>query len=258
MAPIKLEENIREKLQERELQPSSNAWSKLESQLDNNDKASKSNNKLWFAIAASIAAILIVGALVFNPNNKKASNVVVEDKNIIEPERNVDIFKENSIIQENNIAEKANENTVEKNSLNREELKPEEISRKRSKKSISEEKKVTTQAVASTETKAIETSIEDIKTKETPSFIEAKVTEVVAQVKNKETITVEEVDALLLKAQREIQAERILNESKLQIDATALLQDVEGELERSFRDKVFEALGENFNSIRTAVIERNN
>lgn len=249
MAPIKLEENIREKLQERELQPSSNAWSKLESQLDNNDKASKSNNKLWFAIAASIAAILIVGALVFNPNNKKASNVVVEDANSIEPESNVDTFKENSIIQENNI--------VEKEESYKEVIKPNEISRK-SHRSISEEKKVTTQAVASTETKAIETSIEDIKTKETPSFIEAKVTEVVAQVKNRETITVEEVDALLLKAQREIQAERILNESKTQIDATALLQDVEGELERSFRDKVFEALGENFNSIRTAVIERNN
>ncbi len=30
MAPIKLEEHIREKLQEREMQPSPAAWSKLE------------------------------------------------------------------------------------------------------------------------------------------------------------------------------------------------------------------------------------
>ncbi|MDT0555774.1 hypothetical protein [Patiriisocius hiemis] len=254
MAPIKLEENIREKLQERELQPSSDAWSKLESQLETEDEGSKSKNKLWFAIAASIATLLIVGALVFSPSNQKTSDVVVEDTNTKEQQYNDEVFKENTIVQENNVAEKG----IEKEESNNEVLKPNDIPRK-SPKSISEEKKVTTQqAVASTETKAIETSTENIKTKETPSFIDTKVTEVVAQVKNSETITAEEVDVLLLKAQREIQAERILNESKTKIDATALLQDVEGELERSFRDKVFEALGENFNSIRTAVIERNN
>ena len=254
MAPIKLEENIREKLQERELQPSSDAWSKLESQLETEDEGSKSKNKLWFAIAASIATLLIVGALVFSPSNQKTSDVVVEDTNTKEQQYNDEVFKENTIVQENNVAEKG----IEKEESNNEVLKPNDIPRK-SPKSISEEKKVTTQqAVASTETKAIETSTENIKIKETPSFIDTKVTEVVAQVKNSEAITAEEVDALLLKAQREIQAERILNESKTKIDATALLQDVEGELERSFRDKVFEALGENFNSIRTAVIERNN
>ena len=63
---------------------------------------------------------------------------------------------------------------------------------------------------------------------------------------------------LLAKAQREIELQRILNNSNYKIDAAALLSDVESELERSFRDKVFDALGEGYQKIRTAVAERNN
>ena len=34
MAPIKFEENLRDKLEERSLQPSANSWSKLSDRLD--------------------------------------------------------------------------------------------------------------------------------------------------------------------------------------------------------------------------------
>ena len=74
----------------------------------------------------------------------------------------------------------------------------------------------------------------------------------------KNEVTPDEIDALLAKAQRDIANNRILNSNTDKVDATALLRDVETELERSFRDKVFEALGDGFNRIRTAVIERNN
>ena len=84
--------------------------------------------------------------------------------------------------------------------------------------------------------------------------------EVVAKVQelknNNTTITEKEIDALMANAQREIKTERILSGYK--VDAAALLNDVEMELERSFRDKVFEALGDGFQIIRTAVVERNN
>jgi hypothetical protein len=63
------------------------------------------------------------------------------------------------------------------------------------------------------------------------------------------------VEALLNNARREIETQRILNNPK--VDATALLEDVEWELEKSFRDKVFDALGEGFQKVRTAVTERN-
>ena len=64
-----------------------------------------------------------------------------------------------------------------------------------------------------------------------------------------------DVEALLNNARREIETQRIINNPK--VDATALLEDVEWELEESFRDKVFDALGEGYNKVRTAVSERN-
>jgi hypothetical protein len=102
---------------------------------------------------------------------------------------------------------------------------------------------------------------EPVKT-ENDLFIDSKVEEVITAIeqikKEKNTITVEDIDALLNKAQRDISDNRILNSKNRKVDATALLMDVENELERSFRDKVFEALGNGFDKIRTAVVERNN
>ena len=74
----------------------------------------------------------------------------------------------------------------------------------------------------------------------------------------KNEVTAQDVEALLLKAQRDITNQRILQQSTTTIDSASLLNDVESELERSFRDKVFDALGEGFNIIRTAVVDRNN
>ena len=72
------------------------------------------------------------------------------------------------------------------------------------------------------------------------------------------TVTPDEIDALLAKAQRDISNNRILQANTQKVDAAALLLDVETELERSFRDRVFDALGEGFNKVRSAVAERNN
>jgi len=105
-----------------------------------------------------------------------------------------------------------------------------------------------------TETEVIkENNSEDV-------FINSKVVEVVAQVqalqKSDNTVSAEEINSLLLKAQDEIHSREILNTKK--VDATALLNMVESELETNFRDKVFEALGDGYEKVRTAVVERNN
>ena len=42
------------------------------------------------------------------------------------------------------------------------------------------------------------------------------------------------------------------------IDASDLLQDVEADLDQSFRDKVFKTLKSSYYSVKTAVADRNN
>jgi hypothetical protein len=71
------------------------------------------------------------------------------------------------------------------------------------------------------------------------------------QSKNKE-VSMGEIDALLAQAQRDIAMERILSATK--VDAQALLMDVELDLERTFRDRVFYALGEGFDYVKTTVV----
>jgi len=94
------------------------------------------------------------------------------------------------------------------------------------------------------------------------TFENQKVQDVVAQIKtmnsNGSKISDAEIDSLLKKAQKEILSNRIYNEQTRMVDAKALLQDVEEDLQQSFRSKVFEALQSGYESVKTAVAERNN
>jgi hypothetical protein len=86
--------------------------------------------------------------------------------------------------------------------------------------------------------------------------------EVVAEIKqlqtNESSVSDEEIDSLLKQAQREILKQQIYDETTRTVNADNLLQDVEMELEQSFRDKVFEALKSSYSSVKTAVAERRN
>ena len=120
-------------------------------------------------------------------------------------------------------------------------------------------------AVVTSESKKKITEENELKPKQpitNEDFMQNKVNEVVAEVENRvkdnNTVSPEEIDELLKQAQRQISKQRILNSQNNKVDASALLEDVEFELERSFRDKVFDALGDGYKKIRTAVAERNN
>lgn len=273
MAPIKLEDNIREKLEARELKPSAEAWNKLETRLES--KQPKRKSKTWYYIAASFVGLLILSSLFFNRNTVEVKNEVVKENH----ENNID--QQSKIIPENSntevvVSEDNDEDALKKTTLRTESEKRQKSNqiqlKNPSPKKSKIDKKMGTEAIAkSSKVKkqnaehiekpiASNTSSKDLTKTEEDKLIDAKVEEVVASVKqlqdNNTEVTSAEVDVLLKNARREIQTERILKNPK--IDATALLQDVEGEMERSFRDKVFDALGDGFNKIRTAVTERNN
>ena len=124
-------------------------------------------------------------------------------------------------------------------------------------------KENTTVAVAEVDTKA-----EEVLQKEKSiltraiTFEDIKVQEVVAQIKAlKETnqnVTEAEIDALLDRAEKEISLQKLYDKSEKTVDADALLQDVEADLEQSFRDRIFEALKVGYKDVKTAVAERNN
>ena len=256
MAPYKLEDNIREKLESRELKPSAKAWEKLEAKLD--AEQPKKKTVLWYYVAASFIGILILSSVFFTNTIEIKDEIVTEsiDKKIIENDLKIIpnsedaqkiVSTENNLkvnqVQENKKKEKSQSNS---NSIQTSPGLPMSTG---TKKSEIDKRIDKTKVLANTEN---EKSLEEVP-------INTKVEEFVASVKelqhNHNEVSITEVEDLLNKARREIQTQKILNAPK--VDATALLQDVEWELEKSFRDKVFDALGEGFIKIRTAVIERN-
>jgi hypothetical protein len=281
MAPIKFEENIREKLQERELQPGKEAWNKLAVTLEKNPPK-KNNRRLWMAVAAGFMGVLFVVSFLLNNNNAASTQQIVVDDNSNPPveEKIIDDsnteepiigntaeniaeiisgqkenFSENENIKKNNTKQiVVSSRNIEKPFVEKKGVNPEEIE-------PPFEEQPTYDAVAFNTKEEKINKEEPVKTAEV-IFIDNKVKEVITAIeqikKDKNTITVEDIDALLNKAQREISNNRILNSGNRKVDATALLMDVEKELEQSFRDRVFEALGNGFNKIRTAVVERNN
>jgi hypothetical protein len=281
MAPIKFEENIREKLQERELQPGKEAWNKLAVTLEKNPPK-KNNRRLWMAVAAGFMGVLFVVSFLLNNNNAASTQQIVVDDNSNPPveEKIIDDsnteepiigntaeniaeiisgqkenFSENENIKKNNTKQiVVSSRNIEKPFVEKKGVDPEEIE-------PPFEEQPTYDAVAFNTKEEKINKEEPVKTAEV-IFIDNKVKEVITAIeqikKDKNTITVEDIDALLNKAQREISNNRILNSGNRKVDATALLMDVEKELEQSFRDRVFEALGNGFNKIRTAVVERNN
>ena len=262
MAPNKLEDRIREQLQEREIQPSKDAWDKLEARLGNESKSAGSY-KIWYAVAASFVGILILASVFFN-NDQGQDELVVEDEKVeIPAEVNDQVVAIEDEQPARSEEERVNDREVE---LAVEETK-QEVVPQTIQKTIAEQPD---KSPLIAEVKTDEPGQEKVEKQEpliaTPEleeerFIQSKVDEVVAEVgKIQESgveIKAEDIDQLLLNAQKEISKRRILNSETKKVDAAALLSDVEIELERSFRDKVFDALGDGFNKIRTAVAERN-
>jgi len=253
MEPIKFEDNIREKLQERELTPSTATWEKLASQLETNPKTSI-NKSIWFAVAAGFIGIIIITSFIikndFSPS--QTTPVLVEETPIkdeilsIKNDVNNMISNSDSTIK-NAENDKKSKVSVSKGIVDRE--------NKDSSKRYKIDKEFA--AIDVNDTSEEKTILEGNNDED---FVKFKVEEVVAQVQvlqeKNESVSAEEINTLLLNAQREIKSNRFVNNKK--VDATALLNVVESELETSFRDKVFEALGDGFEKVRTAVVERDN
>ena len=267
MAPIKFDDNIREKLEERELKPSSDAWKKLSGKLDVTEERGNSRI-MWYAVAASFVGMLIVASVFFSRNktplesNTDFVEVNTSEKEVLNKDAEFETLDDTSEDKSSTIASEESNLGVPKDTKVVDIVKP----LQKKKEVIAEEfiQKNTSEAVAKVEApiqKELEKGIEnEVYLSKEDVILNTKVKEVVAQIeqlkKDNTTVSIEELDALLANAQREIQTERVLSSEK--VDPEALLGDVEWELEQSFRDKVYYALGDGFQFIKTAVVERNN
>jgi len=263
MAPIKFEDNLKEKLEQRRLQPSTNAWEKLNNKLETNQTKRSNKSFWWVGIAASFVGILIVASVFFK---KDDTNTI--EQNIVD----IEDFQKQKTIDKMIIEDKIEEQVVLENPKNE----PEAIKLKMNAPKKSSELKIQLQQkqkeLIKETSKEVVAQVEiesksDVKenaivVNDKLSFEDLKIKDLVAQVqelkKINNTVSDAEINALLDQAQKDIALHKLYNETTKKVDANALLQSVEDDLEQSFRDKAFKAIKSGYYYVKTSVTERNN
>ncbi|TPN85872.1 hypothetical protein [Aquimarina algicola] len=271
MAPLKFEDRMREKLEGHTIEPSSNSWERLALRIDNTQLQKKNNQKKWWLAVAAIFIGILTTTMLFRTNTSSPNNTSTK-----------------FVVQDTSIIKNTNEKSIENRDTNKQLVKNDTL--------IVEKKYDITTSVAKTveatrQKKENQTSsmvqVEDKNTRNsnttiantilkenkeilvTPndivpihdSIIHNKVEEVIAKVaeleKNNRSVSDEEIDQLLYKAQREIAQEKIFQSDYAKVNATALLEEIEGELDETFKKRVFEALKTGFQKVKTTIVERN-
>ncbi|PBI91559.1 hypothetical protein BSF41_11600 [Flavobacterium sp. ACN2] len=244
MEPNNFEKDFREKLNQREIEPSNKAWDRLDAMLTVAEEKepvklnSKKSKRKWLYIAASFIGFLLVGTLYFNQNKnavKTPETVVVEKETEAEKESVTKpvLNTADSVKTEIAIAEKTSEKTINKN-----------------KKSNSEASEQISNKIIKNESNQIaESSIiknnQEKQSTNNPTLIA-------------ETSKQDDVDQLLEKAETKILAENaVKSKSKIKINSNDLLDQVDGELELSFREKMIAKINKSYQTVKVAVENRN-
>ncbi|RMB62757.1 hypothetical protein EAX61_04050 [Dokdonia sinensis] len=270
MAPIKLEDNMKERLEERRIAPTGAAWDRISSKLDNEKGKKKGTIVLWSAIAASfVGGALITLFVLSNDVSPNDSNFVeapqeesTKSEEIVAPQiindsKNVEVVQTNEVMQSSNESKEDISEPLNK-SQKREAESAIVVNKSKSFKQISNP--VLTDEKTNGGTVIVENSI-DKPTQESPilkNSIDKKIKEIMTQV-DVNAVTDTEVDALLKQARREIISASVFDQQSNKVDANALLLDVEADIDpETFKDKVFGILKEGFYTARDAVADRNN
>ncbi|MEL1253180.1 hypothetical protein AAEO57_05305 [Flavobacterium sp. DGU38] len=235
MEPNNFEKDFREKLNQRKIEPSNKAWDRLDAMLSvaEEKKPEKNSKRKWLYIAASVVGFLLVGTFFFNQNKNTAetpNNVVIEENakkdSVVKPILNNTNSKETEIAVTENLS---------KESLNKEEKKRNQISNK----------------IIKNESNQIAESSVIIKNNQEKQSINNQT--VIA-----ESTKTSNVDQLLETAEHKIVAENSAKpKSKIKVNANDLLNQVDGELELSFREKVISKVNKNYQTVKVAVASRN-
>ncbi|MDA6070717.1 hypothetical protein NJT12_13920 [Flavobacterium sp. AC] len=243
MEPNNFEKDFREKLNQRTIEPSDKAWDRLDAMLSVAEEKTKpivrlrslqASKKRWLYVAASIVGFLLVGTFFFNQKKSivetPKNNVVIEQQvkkdTVAKPVLDVIDSDKTEVA----ISEKAPISNPAKEEKNR---------------------NVKLNKTIKNESNQIAESSIIIKNNQEKQTINSKTS--VAETSKKET-----AEQLLETAEKTVVAENSVKpKSKIRINPNDLLNQVDGELELSFREKVITKVNKNYQTVKVALANRN-
>lgn len=239
MEPNKLEREFREKLNEREINPSDRAWDRLDAMLQVAEESKPKRKYTWMYVAAGFIGFLLISTIYFSqkelPNDRINNPVVVKEE---QPKDSVGEVKN----EQNKIISKSlnNDVLVIKETEKVLEEKNQQIKQHKTNQNQVEERSIIKEA-----------NNENWKNNQKT---ESKINQT-AIVENSKNVT---VDQLLVSAEKTLAMDKgIQQKNKVKINANDLLSQVDGELELSFREKVINKVNKNYQTVKVALANRN-
>lgn len=246
MEPNNIENQIREKLNSREIKPTEMAWDRLDAMLSVAEEK-KTKRFAFFnfkniGIAASILLFVSLGLFFFNENE-----IIVPENDVVVKENNNDNSngKNSEIVvhkQENQVAEATQNSQLKTRN-------PQLATRNpKSSPSFNSINQKTNQQSIINKEKAIEYQVSEvIAQKEMPKITSQEKIEM----PNRVSVN---ADDLLTSVEKSLKPEK---KNTIKVNANSLLSQVDGELEQTFRQKVINRIGKNYQEVKVALANRN-
>lgn len=228
----KLEKQLKEKMQSREIQPSPAAWDRLDAMLTVAEEKKAGFNYQWLYIAAALIGFLAIAYVFLShpaPAVDAPRNEVVDQNTPPIQNASDSIAQPSAEPQKIEVIEPSFQNKQQSVAQNR-------SSQNRQSKSI-QEKSLPQKSPAETQSIAQESSINHQKTESINQTLPVK--------------TVENSESALAQVEVKIQT------SAIKVNASNLLSKVDGELQLSFREKVIKGINKNYQNVKVALANRN-
>jgi hypothetical protein len=226
-----IENQIKEKINAREIMPSTASWDRLDAMLTVAEKKPKRNFR-WFYVAASIFGFLLIGTLYFNQNDKQAfiakDTIVVNEPKVI-PEIKTTPAK-NNLPKRVEIAK-----IIEK-----------QFVLTKTKSEVVSDSVLSNSGIQVAETEIIPEQIIPI--------INQKAEQKIVQRKSS-YVNVDELLASVDNASPKKSS--AVAQSNVKVNSNELLNQVDGELDLTFREKAIKTVKQNFKAVKLALSNRN-
>lgn len=257
-----IENQIKEKFNAREIQPSAQSWDRLDAMLTVAEEK-KPKSFLFFltsrnlGIAASFLVFLSVGLFFFNQENNSSipNNEVIVETEVQKPADKL----EQMIKEDNPVATTGNKSTItnHQSSINSKQLITNNQQSAINNHGVSIINQKTNQNPIINRKKEIEfLGNGDVALKDLPKIIsaETKIIQPKTQVIQQKASYIN-VDALLASA--ESPNKTTVKSDKIKVDANTLLSHADSEVETTFREKVLNGFTKSYKEVKSALATRN-
>ena len=242
MATNTFDKSIKNKLEERQLQPSTAAWNTLSKRLENQEQKQSKKGFWWLGIAASMVGVLLLINIVITSNKNTTTNTNIT--NAKDATDSLIIIRKSLPIMSKPQTKLTNINKVP---------------------AFKKTRTITNKKAAIAQSKLQKINIKQASTLPSSLTVNPKntIVQVTSKIEvNKSTVVKKplaidtEVNALLAEANKSITLQKT-NKKRVPVDYNGLLLAVEDDLDQSFRHKIFNVIKEGYSTVKASVAQRN-